>query len=258
MPGTFKSVVRGPLAPALVIAAALAATATAQLTGAGSDSGAEGNRAPVAGVPITLVHGTEVTGSDSVQDWAAAADYVVTARITAEEKLAAPKSETVDPADELIGRRVSVDVERVHWAAADAPQAAPSEFTMTAFGWRPTPAGDSELAGEHAARLEVGHTYLLALAWKRAECGEGERIPAAWTVIGPGGALPADEEVLGNGEFEGALVQQDSGRLAGGHEGKGSVLAKFAGKKSADVAREMEGTTAKRNHAFRELGGACS
>lgn len=248
MSRNISTTLRSPLTPVAVIAAALAVAVSVQVVGA--DGANQRGSSPA---PVTLVHGTELTASSTLADWAATADHVITATVRSETALDAPESETVDPADEPIGRQVSLVVDEVHWSAKDAPVAAPTTFQMNAYGWVPVASGRSEAAGEFASRLEVGHTYLLALAWKRAECGEGETVPAAWTLIGSGAAIPADTGVLGDGEFEGVEVSPGDERLRG--QGPGSVIARFAGKSAGEVARALRPTA--RTHAFAQVGDAC-
>ena len=246
---TSRSVLRGPLVPLAVVAVALSAIGASRIS-----QGAE-ERTSSTPRSVQLLHATEVAAAVTLVDWAATADYVVTAEVTGEERLAPPKSETADPADELIGRRVRMDVQEVYWKADDAVTALPDTFTMNALGWLPRAGGEVELSMEHATRFEVGRTYLMAVAWKRAECGDGEKIPASWTVIGSGGALPADSGVLGDGEFEGVEVSPGSKRLD--KPGPSSVTAEFAGKRANAVVRGMEGLNVKRNHVFRQMGGSC-
>ena len=57
---------------------------------------------------------------------------------------------------------------------------------------------------EDTPRLEVEHTYIVALDWVPARCDVGDRPqPAGWRALGSDAIVPYDEGVIGQGELEG-------------------------------------------------------
>lgn len=205
---------------------------------------------------VGLVDGAEVTASSTVEDWARVADYVVLATVTSEQRIEPVRSETSDDGDDLVGRDVTVEVDKGLWRAADVSRDQPAVFAMPAFGWERTAAGDEiELAPQGGSRLEVGHRYVLAITWKAEECStDGEDIPPRWTLIGSSGALPADGGVVGEGEFEGSsMVRSDSARSVGGND----VLRKYRDASPANVADAVERAKPGRSDVFEQADAEC-
>lgn len=202
-----------------------------------------------------FVEAAEAVPSDSAEDWAAAADVVVTGTVVKEKKLAPPKSETeVGLNQVLIGRTVTLKVSEVLWRSPHARVAVPKTVTMNAFGWAQNDEGTREVTIAGSSRLEVGHQYVLALVWQAAQCADGDRVPAAWTWIGSGGIIPADGDVLGAGEFEGSAAGADETRRA---TDPGGIKAANLGRTPASVKDDLKNVgSAKRT--WPALDNACS
>lgn len=154
-----------------------------------------------------FVDAVETVHSSSAVDWASAADVVVDATVVSEHRLASPVSETeVGTGRRVVGRSVTVKVSEVLWRSPTWSMHDPTTITMNAFGWmRDVDGTMREMAVDGGSRLEVGHSYVLALVWEPAECTDGDRTAAAWTWIGSQGIVPADGDVVGSGEVEGSV-----------------------------------------------------
>ncbi|RYJ06487.1 MAG: hypothetical protein EON52_06105 [Actinomycetales bacterium] len=168
------------------------------------------------------------------------ADAVVIARVTEETRLPAPRSETAagDGVD-LVGRSVTLEIDKVLWREKSTSTEPRGSITLNVSGWLSDGKTDREVVTGARSRLEVGHTYVVAMSWMRAECDEGDPVqPAGWEPIGGGGVLPADDGVIGRGEYLGAMVDRpDQGDVP-----SGSVLAATTGRSPDDVVSLLEDT----------------
>lgn len=190
--------------------------------------------------PRVMMTGLEVAASQTLDDWVSTADAVVVARAGDEHRHEPPRSESERGSESsLIGRSVTLTVAEVLWASPELPQRVPDELSLQAYGWARSADGtESEAAPAGRSRLEVGHHYVLALIWKPAECGDDEPVPARWSAIGSGGILPADQGVIGVGEFEGTV-----GSASNSPKVVGPPLAHtYAGARAADLAKDLSST----------------
>ncbi|WP_110208120.1 hypothetical protein [Nocardioides daejeonensis] len=168
--------------------------------GAGDTGPAQSNTA-LSQPDVRLVEGLESVRSNTLVDWVNVADHVVTVRVIDEEPIQA-----ASPAEASlsVGRKVTMEVSDVLWSSRSTSRPAPTVFTTSEMGWAYRSDGTLiEEALRASSRLEVGEDYVIALRWKRAECDENDYYPARWSAIGSGGILPANDGVLGRGEFEG-------------------------------------------------------
>lgn len=191
--------------PLLAVAAGglglvVAATATTLVL----DRGAE--RDANAGPRVIYAEGADRRPSETAQDWVTYADYVVTVRAVAENEIP-PAAIDLARGEGIILRDVTLKVDSIVWARPNPARAAPDEFHWTAFGWHFTD-GDAgnrvEMAERGASRIELGHTYVMALEWEPARCDVGDRTPGRWRGLGDGAILPYDGATLGQGEVAGA------------------------------------------------------
>lgn len=84
-------------------------------------------------------------------------------------------------------------------------------------------------------RIEPGHTYLAAIGFAPATCGEGDPyIPASWTLLGERAILPYDDSTIGLGEFEGREVTPDEVQKQ--VPGKASLVSQVLGGSASDLA----------------------
>lgn len=203
---------------------------------------------PSAAPGVFMVDALEERTVDTADDWASAADLVVTATVVDETEIR-PSSETAGRGGfDLIGRTVEVNVDDILWRSPDVTRTVPSSLTFDAFGWMEGDKGPrQEVASHGSARLEVGHSYVLGLFWRPAECSVGDATHAAhWSVLSSGTILPADDGVVGRGEFEGRLVGpvKDQHAL---EDRSGSVLAQFRGKAATKIAPALQERRATRS-----------
>ncbi|WP_165986498.1 hypothetical protein [Streptomyces sp. YIM 98790] len=127
-------------------------------------------------------------------DWVTYADHVAVVSVASETDLA-PSREEREIGEGLIGRRVRVQIEDVLWSREKAP-AVPDGVEFTAAGWFFEGDGRRAFAMESSPRLELGHSYIIALA----------RYSDGWGPLGAGGVLSYDDQVIGNGETEGRVL----------------------------------------------------
>src|SRR5699024_3067977 len=104
---------------------------------------------------------------------------------------------------------VTLRIDQVLWSSESAAQPAPETWTYGAIGSQFT-SGDVEdptpIALADRPRVEVGHSYVMAMRWEEARCSEGdETTPAQWRGLGEGSEIPYDDGMLGQGESEGSV-----------------------------------------------------
>lgn len=203
-PGGERAIGRGSYTRWLV-AAAVVVLASAAATGVWwSQRGAS----PPAGELVVLGQeggSTDHLPSTTATDWVTYADHVLEVSVTGERELAA-SDEELERGEGLIGREVTMSVDRVLWSRPDPDRPAPDTVSWESWGWQ-FEGEESDrwpVVGAGTSRLEPGHTYVVAIAWEEARCAEGdEPVPARWTPLGGGAIVPADGGTIGAGEFEG-------------------------------------------------------
>jgi hypothetical protein len=90
----------------------------------------------------------------------------------------------------------------------------------------------SPLALAQSPRLEVGHTYVVALVG--GPC-HADADGATWELLGSGAVLPADGDRIGDGESEGHEVAGDIDQTT-----PGSLERELLGTSPDDVADELQ------------------
>ncbi|NEB15880.1 hypothetical protein [Streptomyces coelicoflavus] len=136
--------------------------------------------------------------SRTAADWKAGADHVVVARPTSERET---NRESFDkgPVRYTVDRSVTLRREKVLWSAAPPRHEVGNEFEMNAPGWSVYRSGKRiKGTAPQAPRLEIGHTYVLALRWD----------DGLWVVLGEGAAVPFDDHVVGRGEWCGRVLSE--------------------------------------------------
>jgi len=158
------------------------------------------------GSGLVMASGSDRFPSQSAVDWVTYADYVVVVRPTDDEEVA-PSAEEVEHGEGVILRNVELTVTDVLWSTSRPPRDAPRTFEWTAYGWAFNDGSTTnrvEMAGEDEPRIELGHTYIMAIEWVDARCSPGdERIPAQWRGLGDDAVIPFDNGLIGEGELEG-------------------------------------------------------
>ncbi|NRQ33750.1 hypothetical protein HII36_18105 [Nonomuraea sp. NN258] len=178
--------------------AALGAVAMAVTACAGTSSARE---------DLIIAHGSDRRPNQTASDWVTYADHVVAVTPTAATELD-PGRAARERGEGLILRRLELRVDNVLWSRPGVAQPAPRSFPWLAHGWQFTE-GDlahrSKMAGEGAPRMELGHSYIMAIAWEPERCSPGDHVPAQWRGLGADSTLPYDAGVIGNGETEGRV-----------------------------------------------------
>ena len=116
--------------------------------------------------------------SQTAKDWVSYADHVVVAGPVREQETNR-QNYRKGPIAYAMDRRVSFRTDSRLWSRSSPRHAVGRDFDMVAPGWEVHRADGTRVAqtATDAPRLEVGHTYLLALRWR-----EG-----GWVVLGEGG-----------------------------------------------------------------------
>jgi hypothetical protein len=177
----------------------------------------------VAGVSIVVVVAagpgcgsggqTAVAGSDaarfpseSLRDWVSYADYVAAYSVIAEREIA-PAPDDAARGEGLVGRDVTLRVDRVLWRAAGAP-ALPQAVHMTALGWVLVDGKRRDLVEDDAPRVAVGEQYVAPLARVEDDAQHPE-----WWPLGVGAQVPlVDGRTSDSGEWHSALKSGLAGR----------------------------------------------
>ncbi|MEU2422991.1 hypothetical protein ABZ619_18550 [Streptomyces sp. NPDC007851] len=138
--------------------------------------------------------------SQTAKDWVSYADHVVVASPTAERETnrrTYARGAVAYATDRLVSFRTDSRL----WSRSSPRHALGGAFDMVAPGWEVYRSGGTRVAATatDAPRLQVGHTYLLALRWH-----EG-----GWAVLGEGGAVPFDDHTGDQGEWCGRVLSKE-------------------------------------------------
>ena len=144
--------------------------------------------------------------SESLRDWVSYADYVAAYTVIAEREIP-PASADADRGEGLVGRDVTLRVDKVVWRAAGAP-ALPETLHMTALGWVLVDGKRRELVEQDAPRVAVGERCVAPLARVEDDPQHPE-----WWPLGVGAQLPlVDGRVSDSGRWSNALKSGSSGK----------------------------------------------
>jgi hypothetical protein len=99
--------------------------------------------------------------SETLRDWVSYADHVAVYTVVAEHEIPPPQEE-IDRGEGLVGRDVTLHIDRTLWSAAGAPPL-PDEIHMTALGWVLQDGERHALVEDGAPRVAVGERYLAPL-----------------------------------------------------------------------------------------------
>ncbi|GLF97171.1 hypothetical protein [Streptomyces yaizuensis] len=185
---------------------AVAALTATLLTGTNALSSSEDRTIDASG-PIE-VHGIDRLPSETAEEWVAYADHVVSVTATSATEVPATPEE-IARGEGVIGRNVNLSVNNVLWSRTGVAQPAPTSWQYSAAGWQ-FKNGDlvnrREMAIHGQPRVEPGHTYIMAIAWQAAQCGEDGTTPAGWIGLGGGSEVAFEGGIIGNGENEGTVT----------------------------------------------------
>lgn len=190
---------------------------------------------------VVVGEGDDLYASQTAADWVGHADHVAVLTVLSEREVP-PTQEEKDAGEGMIGREVTVRVDRIVWSAGQPAHAAPEgTFTWGAGGWTFHGEERTVFTVADAPRYEVGHTYIEALKWEPAETEEGDEAPAHWVGLGEGSSLPYDEGRIGNGEYQGEKVTTARFRAAEEEPAEPASLEELmAGKGAQDLAAALD------------------
>ena len=152
-------------------------------------------RAPVEGRLVVLDQAgasSDRLPSTTAEDWVTYADHVLVVTPTDEEEVP-PAEDEVQRGEGLIGRQVSLTVDGVLWSRPDPDRPAPDTLSWQVWGWQFEGGPDDRwpVVGSGTARIEPGHTYVVAVSWEDARCSSGDpRVSAQWRPLGGAAVVP--------------------------------------------------------------------
>ncbi|MEU2726024.1 hypothetical protein [Streptomyces smyrnaeus] len=219
---------------------AVAAAVTAAVV---TVSGGDAAQQPGSGKGVVLAEAKDRMPSQTASDWVTYADHVVTVTAVSEEKIP-PAASEIERGEGLIGRKVRLKVDRTLWSRPGAAKPAPEAWTDEASGWAFHGNRDNskKFATEDRPRIEVGHSYIIAIAWQGARCSPGDTPePAHWVGLGEGSVVPYDNNTVGEGEMEGRKVSAPQPLTADGTVPPTAKLEDaMAGKTADDLAAAIK------------------
>lgn len=151
----------------------------------------------------------------------------------------------------MIGRWVSLTVDDVLWSSGRSTRQAPGSLRWSTAGWRfkGTTKDRIEMSGADSPRLEVGHSYVIAVGWEEARCSPGDaKEPSGWHLLGSGAAVPFDSSTLGAGEFEGTV--HTLAEMRDESHDDTALRATYLGKTTADLVEALERATPGKREVF--------
>lgn len=202
---------------------------------------------PLIGSGPALGSGLDRYPSHTAEDWVTYADHVVVVT-PVDEVETPPAASEIERGEGLIGRNVEMRVDKVLWSRDDAPKPAPTSYTRQSTGW----VFDGDVKNrrkfvlEGRPRIELGHSYVIALRWEPTHCSEGDKPdPAQWVGLGEGSNLPFDEGVIGMGEFAGTVRPAPTvARNQADHSVEETPLAEaLAGRGEEELVEALESAT---------------
>lgn len=194
---------------------------------------------------VVMVEGSDHLPSETAADWVTYADHVVVVNAVSEASVP-PTQVELDRGEGLIGRTVTLEISEVLWSREGAPTAAPTTWEYTAIGAQfieGDTAAPLEMALHERPRVEVGHTYVMAIRWEAERCEGDEVEPAQWRGLGEGSEIPFDDATLGNGELEGEIQSAQQFAAAAAEETVIGLEEQVAGQSADALVRELEAAT---------------
>lgn len=154
---------------------------------------------------VILGEGSGRYPAQTATDWVSNADYVVVVAVVRDSAMPLTPSQR-ESGEGLVNRDVAMGVIETVWTSEGAKHELPKEIHYVSTGWA-LKNGDltesPKLAEDDTPRFEVGHTYVMALEYD--ECAESETY--RWRGLSSDSNIPFDDEILGNGELAGKIVE---------------------------------------------------
>lgn len=235
---------RRPIVPLTVIALAIGAIVWG-VTADGSGSAQGGGTSAIESEPesdesrVHLLEPFERVATDSLTDWVNAADFVVSVTVLSEKRVEPGRTETSPHGEGLVGRLLTLRVDDTLWSSGGERAVPETLEVRSASGWIRHEETETKTSLSGASRIEVGNQYAVGLVWKPAQCFGELRSPASWATLGSGAVVPANEGVVGVGEFQGTTT---TARDAGEERHGPQVAIDFAGASVAELASELRKT----------------
>lgn len=154
---------------------------------------------------IVMASGSDHYPNTTASDWVTYADHVVVVTATS-DRAVPPDEEDRKNEEGYVHRKAMLRVDEVIWSREDASHAAPEgEFEWDAWGWALQDGERLPMASEDVPRVEVGHTYVMAIAWEPTLDDGHDYVPAHWIALGSDAVIPYDDGVIGKGELAGRV-----------------------------------------------------
>lgn len=158
------------------------------------------------GGPV-IAEGSDRYPSTTAEDWVTYADHVVVATAVDDEALPLDEDDAAN-GEGAVDRMVNMQVDDVVWTSADPRHEAPGTFEWSGWGWALQDGERIEMAGADEPRVEVDHTYVMALVYEPEFTDGGTQYPASWRSLGPDSVIPYDGTELGVGEVQGTVQRE--------------------------------------------------
>lgn len=160
-----------------------------------------------AGGGAVLAEGSDRYPNTTAEDWATYADHVVIATAVADEALPLDEDAAAN-GEGGVDRMVTMQVREVVWTSAEPRHEAPATFEWSGWGWALQNGERVEMAGADEPRVEVDHTYVMALVHEPEFADGGTAYPAKWVSLGSDSIIPYDGTELGVGEVQGSIQSE--------------------------------------------------
>lgn len=181
--------------------------------------------------------------SQRARDWVTYADHVVVVTPVAEDGLGPHEFED---GEGWIDRRVTLRVDEVLWSRADPARPLSGMLAVDMWGWLydGDPSNRGRWVGEGWSRVELGHSYIMAVIWEDARCSPGdESQPGEWADLGEAGTVAYDNGAVGEGEFEGTFrTAEEAAEAADPRDPNYTFAQRMTGLDAAAVREVLEGT----------------
>lgn len=184
----------------------------ALISACGGDARSDPNRSEVVG------HASGYFPTETLEDWKSYGDHVAVV-LVARERALPPTEEELRIGEGLLGRDLTIQVERRIWSAAGAP-VLPSEFRYGGSGWVLKNGTKYPLRIEGSPRLEVGERFIAPLVLM------DDRTPHTWAPLGSDAPLPLAEDRI--------IAPDPEGRLTS------PLLERFGGKSVSELAEALK------------------
>lgn len=208
------------------VAAVAACALSVTLVGCGDDS-----------TDVVIANSSDSYPNRTASDWVTYADHVVVATAVSDRAMP-PDAATEETGEGGIDRKVTLSVDNVIWSRGDASHRAPEgPFEWDAWGWALQDGRRIPMASDDQPRVEVGHTYIMAIVWQPTFNDGHDHVPAQWTGLGSDAILPYDDGVIGKGELAGQ--EQRSATPLAASDPNFSLEDELAGEDAAALAAAL-------------------